>query len=268
VGRGVNIETCFCVVFVSFRTLVALAQSNPIIRRKSVYFFTFLVCAYSIRVSFFCDVSLVESCDDPQNWSEVDLARKMEEIGLQVRPGFATQQEQLALVEELDNGPLKKQKYQKGHWDGVIADYKETERLSWKSSSNERVIGRMKSLFPPDWGWQATHILDLEKSGEISPHVDALATVGDVVCGLSLLSSCVMTFEAEDEAFNVLLRPGTVYIMAGESRFRFKHSIARKSQIFKGQSVERSRRVSVMIRDFPMDSPFKFLGKKNVANHN
>ena len=202
---------------------------------------------------------------DGESWSEVDLLRKMEEIGLQVHPGFASLEEQKALAEELDV-VLKKQKYQKGHWDGVIAEYRETERLVWKNPKNERVIARMRSLFPPGWGWQPAHILDLDQGGEIGPHIDAVATVGDVVCGLSLLSSCVMTFsdQDQDEVFRVLLQPGTLYIMAGESRFRFKHGIEHKSQIFKGQPVERKRRISVMIRDFPLDSPFRQMGIKQT----
>jgi hypothetical protein len=207
---------------------------------------------------------VVESANEPSSWSQVDLERKMREIGLQVRPGFASAEEQAALASELE-GVWKKAKYEKGHWDGVIVGYRETERVHWKNPANESVIARMRSLFPAGWGFQPAHVLDLEAKGEILPHVDAVATVGDVVCGLSLLSSCVMTFadEDQDEVFNVLLHPGTLYIMAGESRFRFKHSIEHKHQVFKGQPVVRGRRISVMIRDFPPNSPFKSMGFKN-----
>jgi alkylated DNA repair dioxygenase AlkB len=80
--------------------------------------------------------------------------------------------------------------------------------------------------------------------------VDAVSSVGDVVCGLSLLSPCVMTFASDDESFRLLLRPGSVYIMAGESRFRFTHAIAHAEQMFGGQPVVRGRRISVMLRDY------------------
>ena len=63
-------------------------------------------------MTFFCDPSLVQARDE--QWSEVDLLLKMEELGLQVRPGFASFEEQAALVKELDEGPFQEAKVPDG----------------------------------------------------------------------------------------------------------------------------------------------------------
>ena len=216
---------------------------------------------FAPALEHFCDVSSVEAVDD-EAWSSVDLSRHMREIGLQLHTGFASEAEQAAVVAELDKGPLKKLKYQKGHWDYVISDYRETERWEWQDPLALAVLGRMKALFPASWRWRPQHVLDMQASGEIGPHVDAVSSVGDVVCGLSLLSSCVMTFASEEETFRLLLRPGSVYVMAGESRFRFTHAIAHAEQTFGGQAVTRARRISVMLRDYAEGTDLRLIPTK------
>jgi hypothetical protein len=99
---------------------------------------------FAPALEHFCDVSCVEAADD-EAWSSVDLGRRMREIGLQLRQGFASEQEQAAVVAELDRGPLKKLKYQKGHWDYVISDYRETERVEWQDPMAAGVVARLKA---------------------------------------------------------------------------------------------------------------------------
>jgi hypothetical protein len=64
-------------------------------------------------------------------WNDVEKLDKMKEIGLQVRSNFASPDEQVAMHAELENGPFKKLKWETGHWDSVITNYRETERLVW-----------------------------------------------------------------------------------------------------------------------------------------
>ena len=169
---------------------------------------------------------------------------KMREFGVQVMKGFASVEEQKELLEELESSVFKKLKYEKGHWDNVISNYRETEKMKW---NNGAVFERMKALFPQDWPWRpAVHVLDLLPGGEIKGHVD---NVSEVVVGLSLLSPSVMRFESEDESFSLLLLPGSLYIMASESRYAFKHSILLQNQRFDGKTVEKGRRISLMLRD-------------------
>lgn len=135
-------------------------------------------------LQFEADPCLFEVNDDSA-WSEVDKIEKMKELGLQIKRNFANVTEQNFLLNELEETVFKRLKYERGHWDGVISNYRETEKMNWKPESL-KVIQRMKSLFPESWNWRpATHILDLQKEGEIKPHID---NVSEVVVGLSLLS--------------------------------------------------------------------------------
>ncbi len=129
--------------------------------------------AYWPALEYDCDISLVEVVDE--QWPQDELARRVKEIGLQVVRNFATPEEQDAIVRELEDeqsGPLKKLKWESGHWDAVIEDYRECERWKWTSPEARRVVKRMKAKFPSDWQWRPTHILDLK--GSIGPHVDAV----------------------------------------------------------------------------------------------
>ena len=79
-----------------------------------------------------------------------------------------------------------------------------------------------------------------------------------------------MTFESEGEHFRALLPPGSLYIMAGESRFRFTHAIVHDQQTFGGEPIVRDRRVSVMLRDFAEGTDFgKLMGfaEANLAKN-
>ena len=213
---------------------------------------------YHPAMHFESDPELFEVRDDIEAWSIVDKEAKMREIGLQIRPGFASAREQEAIVAELEQGPFKRLKWDVGHWDAVITNYRETERALWKETKSAAVVQRMKDCFPASWGWRPQHILDLKAEGEIAPHIDAISTVGDVVSGLTLLSPAVMTFsdEDDDEIFAIHLLPGSLYIMAGESRFRFKHAIMLKDQHFGGHAIDKQRRISLMIRDYAEGTDF------------
>lgn len=157
--------------------------------------------SYHPALYFDSDPRLFEVVGEEDSWSEMDKLDKLEEIGLQVRPGFASPQEQAALVCELEQGPFKKLRWEEGHWDAVIKHYRETERMQWNdrlcragefafsfrlylvAHVMRAVVQRMKDCFPADWSWRPQHILDLKPEGEISAHIDAVSTVGDLVCG-------------------------------------------------------------------------------------
>ena len=159
--------------------------------------------SYHPALYFDSDPNLFEVVGEEDAWSEVDKLEKLEEIGLQLRRGFASVEEQAALISELEQGPFKKLRWEEGHWDAVIKHYRETERMQWNDprcrAGEQRfrsllfsfffliyfgpVVKRMKACFPADWSWRPQHILDLKAEGEIGPHVDAVSTVGDLVCG-------------------------------------------------------------------------------------
>ena len=109
-------------------------------------------------------------------------------------------------------------------------------------------------------------ILNLYREGEgISPHVDLPDRYADGIVGISLLSSTVMDFvpvvnEAEEAELaerrnhSVRLRPGSVYVLSGEARYRYTHGIAyRKEDAVMDEEgnemiVRRSTRMSITLR--------------------
>jgi len=47
----------------------------------------------------------------------------------------------------------------------------------------------------------------------------------------------------------VLLEPGSLLVMRGEARYRWKHDIpSRKSDLYEGRTIQRLRRVSITLR--------------------
>lgn len=117
----------------------------------------------------------------------------------------------------------------------------------WAVSMGNRLVKR--GLFPavPD-----QVIVNEYMPGQgIAPHVDCIPCFGDAVASVSLLSACVMTFTSEDgvEVVDVDLRPGSVILLNGRSRYDWKHGIsARMSDRLDGHNRPRARRVSVTFR--------------------
>uniref|UniRef100_A0A8C5LEI8 AlkB homolog 7 n=1 Tax=Jaculus jaculus TaxID=51337 RepID=A0A8C5LEI8_JACJA len=84
-------------------------------------------------------------------------------------------------------------------------------------------------------------------------HWDAFC--GDTIAGLSLLSPSVMRLVHTQEPgqwLELLLEPGSLYILRGSARYDFSHEILRDEESFFGeQRVPRGRRISVICRSLP-----------------
>ncbi|MEQ2212603.1 hypothetical protein XENOCAPTIV_002213 [Xenoophorus captivus] len=93
---------------------------------------------------------------------------------VEVRPGFITQEEEAALLQELEPG-LRKKRYEFDHWDDAIHGYRETERLRWAPVCEE-ILSRVRAVAFPQGGplLGPVHVLDLDKAGYIKPHVDSV----------------------------------------------------------------------------------------------
>jgi alkylated DNA repair dioxygenase AlkB len=92
---------------------------------------------------------------------------------------------------------------------------------------------------------------EYEPGQGIAAHVDCIPCFGSIVCSLTLGSHCVMelTEVAGLRSESLLLACGSLLVLAGESRYDWKHGIpARKSDKFDGQSSRRDRRVSLTFR--------------------
>ncbi|KAI4877777.1 hypothetical protein NFI96_033000, partial [Prochilodus magdalenae] len=175
---------------------------------------------------------------------------------VEVRENFITEEEENALLQELEPG-LKKKRYEFDHWDDAIHGYRETERLQWGSAC-AALLSRVRAVAFPEGSplLGPVHVLDLDKAGYIKPHVDSVKFCGSTIAGLSLLSDSVMRLVREENSadwVDLLLSRRSLYIVRDEARFKFTHEILKDEEsFFSGQRVPRLRRISVICRNLPV----------------
>ncbi|GLD66700.1 alpha-ketoglutarate-dependent dioxygenase alkB homolog 7, mitochondrial [Lates japonicus] len=174
---------------------------------------------------------------------------------VEVRTAFITEEEEGAFLRELEPG-LKKKRYEFDHWDDAIHGYRETERLRWGAACEE-VLNRVRSVAFPEGSplLGPVHVLDLDKTGYIKPHIDSVKFCGSTIAGLSLLSDSIMRLvreNASNEWLDLLLPRRSLYILRDQARYNFTHEILKDEEsVFNGQRVPRQRRISVICRNLP-----------------
>ncbi|XP_068193455.1 alpha-ketoglutarate-dependent dioxygenase alkB homolog 7, mitochondrial [Antennarius striatus] len=174
---------------------------------------------------------------------------------VEVRTGFITDEEEQSLLRELEPG-LKKKRYEFDHWDDAIHGYRETERASWGAACQE-VLNRVRLVAFPEGSalLGPVHVLDLDKTGYIKPHIDSVKFCGSTIAGLSLLSDSIMRLVKEDDTnewVDLLLPRHSLYILRDQARYNFTHEILKDEEsVFNGQKVPRLRRISVICRNLP-----------------
>ncbi|KAI8581635.1 hypothetical protein K450DRAFT_232251 [Umbelopsis ramanniana AG] len=176
-----------------------------------------------------------------------------------VYPDFVTKEEKETLTSICEKklrrsfGP--KVEYFPIHPDSVIHQYRECSASHWGKQDEfmkEFINKKIYSMFPDQMEWLDPHVLDLDGDGEIKAHVDNIEYSGSVVAGLCLLSPAIMTMRHKDDSnirFDVLLEPGTFYIQRDTIRYSFTHEIRLSNTTWKGNEVDRSRRISLLFRD-------------------
>ncbi|GMT12956.1 hypothetical protein PFISCL1PPCAC_4253, partial [Pristionchus fissidentatus] len=173
-----------------------------------------------------------------------------------VTADFVSEAEETALHEEVE-GRLQKLPYEQSHWDEAIHLYREREQRTW-TPANEKVLARVRACsFPADTAHLTyVHILDLHADGHIKPHIDSVRYCGDVITGVSLLSSCVMRLrheKAKDELIvDMYLPRRSLYRLGGIGRYEFTHEVLGETESeFNCERVSRGRRISIICRDLP-----------------
>jgi len=137
---------------------------------------------------------------------------------------FLTPSEGEALFKDISLR-MRRKRFEKGHWDAVISDYKEVEisipsdvttAQSFPPPSNHRplspescgAIERVRNHIerthfegkPSSVRWLPCHAIHLKKDGMLSAHVDSVRYSGGVVAGISLLSSSVMRLKPASDS--------------------------------------------------------------------
>ncbi|KAL7075254.1 hypothetical protein ACQ4LE_005483 [Meloidogyne hapla] len=175
-----------------------------------------------------------------------------------IQPDFVSQEEETQLLQEIEPH-MKRMRWEEEHWDQQIHLYREREQLKW-NTNNQKIVERIwRNSFPNSSKRSPyVHILDLHEHGFIRPHLDESRYCGGIISGLSLLSSSIMRLvHTNPQLSNIckadlLLPRRSLYRLTGVARFDFTHEIlANEESNFRGKSVPRHRRISVICREFP-----------------
>ena len=210
-------------------------------------------------------------------------------LGVAVHARFLSASEEAALLAAAA-APLARRGFESGHWDGVIAGYREASLdLARAPEALRAAARRAHALFPRPAAplLPQAHLLELERAGAISAHVDSVKFSGGVVAGICLASDAVMTLSVSLEAaaeaagatagaltgdssagagagasvrdppakdapageVDILLPRGCLYVLSGEARYLWAHAIVAGAPPFRGAPVTRDRRVSIILRD-------------------
>jgi alkylated DNA repair protein alkB family protein 8 len=84
----------------------------------------------------------------------------------------------------------------------------------------------------------------------IAPHIDHLINFGDVITCITLGSGVTIKFTRPGyQTYSIYVEPNSVYVMSGDARFEWKHSIdANKTDTVNNKVVKRGTRMSLTFR--------------------
>jgi alkylated DNA repair dioxygenase AlkB len=176
--------------------------------------------------------------------------------GLSYVPDFISATQEAALLQMIDAQPwLSDLKRRVQHY-GYKYDYKARgiTQDSRIGAIPDWLAGLCEDLHSQGYFKQAPDqvIINEYMPGQgITPHIDCVPCFGESVASLSLGSQCVMEFThaKTGEKQQQLLEPRSLVVLSGESRYDWQHSIpGRKSDIWGGEKLVRSRRISLTFR--------------------
>lgn len=172
--------------------------------------------------------------------------------GLLVVPGFAGPGEQAGLVARIARevgwssgslGGRRMETWLAGH--RALPD--------WGVALGGRLVDLGVFGEAPDY----LHLIEYRRGTGIPPHVDA-DDLGDVVAGLTLGSTRVLELTRPwRRPVRVLLRPGDLYVLAGEARMAWAHAVpAVATDRFRGTTVPRRDGLSATWRRVRPGTPW------------
>jgi alkylated DNA repair dioxygenase AlkB len=172
--------------------------------------------------------------------------------GLRYVPDFIDKTEEQRLLDAIDAEPWLHDLQRRVQHYGYKYDYR-VRRIdrsmflgplpAWSSELQTR----LRPTLMPD----QLIVNEYEPGQGITKHVDCSRCFDDVICSVSLGSSCIMHIDPFDKArrVEVPLAPRSLIVLSLEARYWWRHAIpARKSDVIGGQRTPRSRRVSLTFR--------------------
>ncbi len=220
------------------------------------------------------DPLLVDDRKAPASW------RKSAAV---VYRDVVTEEEASVISNEILGHRMRRKRYEKGHWDSVIAGYREMELYDIhelvesmdqhaSKASEDGPAATMANNFwkirnllqqnhavSPVTKWLPCHAIDLKQDGQLSAHVDSVRFSGYMVAGLSLLSPAIMRLKEEEEEasetfVDLYLPPNSLYVLTGVGRYEYSHELLPDGSVFGSQEenpivVPREQRLSIIFRD-------------------
>ena len=104
------------------------------------------------------------------------------------------------------------------------------------------------NIINDDYVFDQCIINNYEIGQGISSHIDSLA-FGDVIGCFTFENGAIMKFTKNNEIFNQYVKPKSLYIMSGDSRYVYHHAMPQTlKDTFEGMTRHRGRRISVTFR--------------------
>ena len=178
--------------------------------------------------------------------------------GLSYSPNALTEEQEQALLEELDTL----------HWQPLTdsPNSRRVQHYGYAYDYKRRMVSAPTVAIPDGWTdlfhhdplsqWNQVIVNEYHPGQGISAHIDSLH-YGEVIQCYTLGSGATMRFTCTTtgERRDLYVEPRSVYVMAGESRYQWKHEmIGRKSDVVEGARRERGKRISVTLRSVPLTS--------------
>ena len=229
---------------------------------------------FSSLANLAADALLVDARKAPASWQSSAAV---------VYPNAVTEEQASVISEEILGQRMRRRRYEKGHWDSVITDYREmelydihelVEAMENESDPNIQASDVQTNIAKAFWKirnhlqqnhatspstkWLPCHAIDLKQDGQLSAHVDSVRFSGHIVAGLSLLSPAIMRLKEEDQEsdqfVDLYLPPRSLYVLTGVGRYEYSHELLPDGSTFCSPpgdpiTVPREQRLSIIFRD-------------------
>ncbi|WP_300491901.1 alpha-ketoglutarate-dependent dioxygenase AlkB [Flavobacterium sp.] len=174
--------------------------------------------------------------------------------GLLLKNDFLTVSEENLLLDHIDSSPwdtsLKRRVQHYGYrynYKSKVIDNSLFEKLpDWLENLKKKI----QKYFDLDYSFNQVIINEYEPGQGIASHIDSTASFDDIILSVSLHSACVMEFTKDDTKVPLLLKPRSILLLSGESRYEWKHGIkaVKKDHGINDEIILRQRRVSITFR--------------------
>jgi len=111
----------------------------------------------------------------------------------------------------------------------------------------------IKKLKLKDLDFNQVIINKYEPGQGISKHTDA-KDYGPIIGCYTIESGSTMKFNKDDKSSSLYVKPNSLYIMSGDSRYKWDHEMpSTKSDRVDGKRIPRDQRISITFRNVPVD---------------